>query len=100
MRSASAGVSIRAATSGAQPQPSRASVRFAVQAPSRSAQFGSSRVASKRPATALSAAAAAASACGGSSPSTRLSPPGVGTAKRAGCTKANSSSRSRPESSG
>ena len=45
-------------------------------------------------------AAAASSSGGGSSPSARASPAGVGTAKRAGWTKANSSSRSSPDSLG
>ena len=98
MRSPRSGRSSRAPISGAQPQPSRCSVAFAVHAPSRSRQSGSSkrreqplgdRAAAPPPLRPRSPAAP--------SPSARLSPAAVGTAKRAGWTKANSSSRSRPD---
>ena len=84
IRSPASGRSRRAETSGAQLQPSRARVAFAVHAPSRSRQSGAAIVASSLAAIAGSKAAALASVSGGVSPSVRLSPAIVGTAKRAG----------------
>ncbi len=103
-RSSRSGRPSRWAMAGVHDQRSRPSACAEAHAPSRSGQSRSrqsgSRVASKAPAARSRKGAASESPAGASIPSASAKPLGVGTAKRAGWTKANSSSRSSPDRSG
>jgi len=88
------------ATSGDQGQRSRCKACAAVQPPSRSRQSDASSRASSNAAPCCNSAGISPSWAGGGRSSASASPLGVGTRKRAGCRKAQSSSKSRPLSSG